>query len=80
MKRPVGKPPRAGKASLYRVVVLLTEDERAAIDAAVIERDQSISELVRAGLQVTGVIPRTGNSALGESVRVQVRRLKGDLT
>lgn len=53
----VGKPPRAGKASLCRVVVLVTEEERASIDAAVLARDKSMGALVREGLVAIGVLP-----------------------
>lgn len=54
--RPVGKPPRAGVASLQRVVTLVTDAERAAIDAAVAKRDKSMGELVREGLVAIGVL------------------------
>jgi hypothetical protein len=80
---PVGKPPRAGKASVCRIVVLVTEEERAAIDAAVAERGQSMGELVRDGLILTGVLrrpERVDRSDLEPAFLVQTVRVLGPIS
>lgn len=53
---PVGKPPRAGEAATCRLVVLLTEHERALVEKAAKKRGASMGEVVRDALVKTGVL------------------------